>query len=170
MSLSTRSCWWLWCVLSSTTRNCTYRRAAAQRSQEIHARLYRLSVNSLCWAGCNAWDAVLSAGGAQHAARRGSGGGGTVVGVVVIGWWAREDGVTVGRGAVELESPQILGVDGFVALQHFDGLLHSEPLPLTACRGRQTTMWVKGGFHKGFHWIPKYNKLRSESHYLNFLC
>lgn len=60
------------------------------------------------------------------------------MGVVVIGWWAGQDGVTVGGGAAELEPPQVLGVDGFVALQHFDGLVHREPLPLPACRGRQT--------------------------------
>lgn len=49
--------------------------------------------------------AVLSAGGAQHAACRGSGGGGAVMGVVVVRRWAREDGVSVGRGAAELEPP-----------------------------------------------------------------
>lgn len=94
--------------------------------------------------------AVLSAGGAQHAARRRGGGGGAVMGVVVVWRRAREDGVAVGRGAAELEPPQVLGVDGFVALQHFNGLIHGEPLPLTACRGRQSTMYeLKGSFHIG---------------------
>lgn len=82
--------------------------------------------------------AVLSAGGTQHVTRRGRGRGGAVMGVVVVGWRPREDGVSVGRGAAELEPPQVLGVDGFVTLQHFDGLVHGEPLPLTACRGKQS--------------------------------
>lgn len=60
------------------------------------------------------------------------------MGVVVVGRRARQDGVPVGRGAAELEPLQVLGVDGFVALQHPDGLVHGEPLPLTACRGRQS--------------------------------
>lgn len=77
------------------------------------------------------WVAVLSAGGAQHAARRGCGGCSAVMGVVVVWWGAREDGVSVGGRAAELEPPQVLGVNGFVALQHFDGLFHGEPLPLT---------------------------------------
>ncbi len=63
------------------------------------------------------------------------------MGVVVVRRWAREDGVSVGWGAAELEPPQVLCVDGFVALQHFDGLVHGEPLPLTACRGRQGTVY-----------------------------
>lgn len=63
------------------------------------------------------------------------------MGVVVVRRWAREDGVSVGWGAAELEPPQVLSVDGFVALQHFDGLIHGEPLPLAACRGRQSTMY-----------------------------
>lgn len=54
------------------------------------------------------------------------------MGVVVVGRRARQDGVPVGRGAAELEPLQVLGVDGFVALQHPDGLVHGEPLPLTA--------------------------------------
>lgn len=61
------------------------------------------------------------------------------MGVVVVRGWAREDGVSVGGGAAELEPPQVLCVDGFVTLQHFDGFVHSEPLPLTTCRGRQRT-------------------------------
>ncbi len=61
------------------------------------------------------------------------------MGVVVVRRRAREDGVSVGWGAAELELPQVLGMDGFVALQHFDRLVHGEPLPLTACRGRQNT-------------------------------
>lgn len=71
------------------------------------------------------------------------------MGVVVVGRRAREDGVPVGGGAAELEPPQVLGVDGFVALQHFDGLFHREPLPLSACRGRQRSEheFLKGGFH-----------------------
>lgn len=70
--------------------------------------------------------------------------------VVVVWRWAREDGVSVGWGAVELEPPQVLSVDRFVALQHFDGLVHGEPLPLTTCRGRQSTMYeFKGSFHVG---------------------
>lgn len=93
--------------------------------------------------------AVLSAGGAQHGPRRGRGGGcGAVVGVVVVGRRAREDGVPVGGGAAELEPPQVLRVDGFVALQHFDGLVHREPLPLAACRGRQRS---KRGLKRSFH-------------------
>lgn len=54
------------------------------------------------------------------------------MGVVVVWRRAREDGVSVGGGAAELEPPQVLGVNGLVALQHFDGLLYGEPLPLTA--------------------------------------
>lgn len=71
------------------------------------------------------------------------------MGVVVVRRRAREDGVPVGGGAAELEPPQILGVDGFVALQNFDGFVHSEPLPLTACRGRQRTH--KEGFIYNFY-------------------
>lgn len=89
--------------------------------------------------GTGVWVAVLSAGGAQHGARRGRSGSSTVMGVVVIWWGAREDGVSIGRGAAELEPPQVLGVNGFVTLQHFDGLVHGEPLPLTTCRWRQRT-------------------------------
>lgn len=85
------------------------------------------------------WVAVLSAGGAQHAARRGCGGCSAVMGVVVVWWGAREDGVSIGGRAAELEPPQVLGMNGFVALQHFDGFFHGEPLPLTTCRGRQRT-------------------------------
>lgn len=59
--------------------------------------------------------------------------------VDVVRWRGREDGVPVGGGAAELQPPEVLGVYGLVALQHFDGLLHGEPLPLTACRGRQST-------------------------------
>lgn len=59
------------------------------------------------------------------------------MGVVVICWWTGEDGVSIGGGAAELESPQVLGVNRFVALQYFNGLIHGEPLPLTTCRGRQ---------------------------------
>lgn len=67
------------------------------------------------------------------------------MGVVVVRRRAREDGVAVGGRAAELEPPQILGVNGFVALQNFDGFVHREPLPLTACRGRQrTNMWLTG--------------------------
>lgn len=62
------------------------------------------------------------------------------MGVVVICRRAREDRVSVGRGAAELESPQVLGVDRFVALQYFNGLVHGEPLPLSACRGRQNNV------------------------------
>lgn len=131
--------WWLWCVPSSKTRNYRYRRVATLKSHKIHARLYRLSSKLSELDRVRGLGAVLSAGVAQHAARRGSGGGGTVMGVVVVRRWAREDGVPVCGGAAELEPPQVLGVDGLVALQHFDGLLHSEPLPLTACRGRQST-------------------------------
>lgn len=81
--------------------------------------------------------AVLSAGGSHHATRRGRVGGGAVMRVVVVRWRAGEDGVSVGGGAAELEPPQVLGVDGLVALQHFDGLVYCEPFPLTSCRGRQ---------------------------------
>lgn len=84
--------------------------------------------------------AVLSAGGAQHAACCGGSGGGAVVGVVVVGRRARQDGVPVGRGAAELEPPKVFGVHRLVALQHFDGLVDGEPLPLTACRGSRRTM------------------------------
>lgn len=79
--------------------------------------------------------AVLSAGGSQHAARGGGGGCGAVVGVVIVGRRAWQDGVAVGWRAAELEPPQVLGVNRLVALQHFDGLVHCEPLPLAACGG-----------------------------------
>lgn len=62
------------------------------------------------------------------------------MGVVVIGLGAWEDGVSIGGGAVELQSPQILSMNWFMVLQHFDRLVNSEPLPLTACRGRQRIM------------------------------
>lgn len=72
--------------------------------------------------------------------------------VVVVWRRAREDGVPVGWGAAELEPPQVLGVDGFVALQHFDGLVHGEPLPLAAYRGRQSAVHeLKVRFHI---WLP----------------
>lgn len=61
------------------------------------------------------------------------------MGVVVVGWRARQDGVPVGRGAAELEPPQVFSMDRLVALQHFDGLVDGEPLPLTACRGSRRT-------------------------------
>lgn len=61
------------------------------------------------------------------------------MGVVVVWWRDGNDRVSVGRGAAELKPPQVLGVDGFVALQHFDGLVYCEPFPLTACRGRHTS-------------------------------
>lgn len=99
---------------------------------------------------------VLSAGGAQHAACRGGGGGGAVVGVVVVGRWARQDGVPIGRGAAELEPPQVFGVDRLVALQHFDGLVDGEPLPLTACRGSRRTMKeLEDILMLGFLWVHK---------------
>lgn len=85
---------------------------------------------------------VLSAGGGQHAARGGRGGRGAVVRVVVVGRRAGQDGVAVGGRAAELEllqPPQVLGVDGLVALQHFDGLVHREPFALAACRGGAET-------------------------------
>lgn len=89
--------------------------------------------------------AVLSAGGAQHAACGGGGGRGAVVGVVVVGRRARQDGVAVGRRAAELEPPQVLGVNRLVTLQHFDGLVHREPLPLAACGGsRRAVKDAKG--------------------------
>lgn len=75
---------------------------------------------------------VLSAGGAQHAARRGRGCRGAVMGVVVVWGGSREDGVPVGGGAAELEPAQVVCVHRFVALQHSDGLVHREPLPLPA--------------------------------------
>lgn len=57
------------------------------------------------------------------------------MGVVVVRRRARQDGVSVGWGAAELKPPQVLGVHWLVALQHFDGLVHGEPLPLAACGG-----------------------------------
>lgn len=90
------------------------------------------------------------------------------MGVVVICWRARKDRISVGGGAAELQSPQILGVDRFVALQYFDGLVHCKPLPLATCRGRQTTPKINnpestnpqidthsGTFCESTHKIPK---------------
>lgn len=89
--------------------------------------------------------------------------------VVVVGRRAREDGVSVGWGAAELEPPQVLGVDGFVALKHFDGLVHGEPLPLTACRGRQSTVnELEGSFHAGFSPVSP-NIVQLESHNIQIL-
>lgn len=93
--------------------------------------------------------AVLSAGGAQHAACGGRGGRGAVVGVVVVGRRARQDGVAVGGWAAELEPPQVLGVHRLVALQHFDGLVHREPLPLAACGGSRRAMKGTRGVVRG---------------------
>lgn len=120
---------------AAKTRNYTYIGAATPKS---HRFMQDCTDFQYCpclqleRTGQEGLGAVLSAGGAQHAARWGRGGGSAVVGVVVVCWRAREDGVSVGGGAAELESPQVLCVDGFVALQYFNGLVHGEPLPLTA--------------------------------------
>lgn len=87
------------------------------------------------------------------------------MGVVVVWWWAREDGVSVGWGAAQLEPPQVLGVDGFVALQHFDGFVHGEPLPLTACRGRQSiTFELNGSFYIGSSLCTQICNQRAETY------
>lgn len=67
---------------------------------------------------------VLSAGGWCRSTEQGCEAAGG-------GLWEEEVAISGGR-ATDAKASQVLGVNGFVALQDLDGLVDREPLPLTA--------------------------------------